>query len=444
MRKTGKRLRTSLRGIANRAQIDERHRFGSLYGLLDEEALTDTWRSLNKRAASGVDRVTARDYASDLDGNVERLVERLKRKQYRAKLVRRKHIPKDGGSGKRPLGIPVLEDRLLQLTVARILEAIYDPQFLDCNYAYREKRGAHLAVSDLTQELQFGCYGHVVDVDIKGFFDNISHDKLMEILEHRINDRPFLCLIRKWLKAGVLEEDGKVRHPATGCPQGGCISPILANIYLDYVLDQWFVREIKPKCRARAYMSRYADDIVYAFQYQREAEMLFRELPKRLGRFNLELSAEKTRVVRFSRFSVIDGEESLSFVYLGFEFRWMRDRKGIPRMKRRTARKRFRRSLTRLTEWIRRERDRPVRDLMKTLSRKLLGYYNYYGVRSNAESLWAYHREALKIVRKWLNRRSQRRSYSWRGFHAMVKYFGVARPRITEYRNRQRMLVYAT
>jgi RNA-directed DNA polymerase len=438
MRQTDKLMRSSLRGIANRARCDKRHRFRNLYGLLNEEALMSTWQSLNKRAAAGVDRVTAQEYASDLFGNASKLVERLKRKHYRARLVRRKHIPKSGGSGLRPLGIPVLEDRLLQLTSARILEAIYEPEFLPCSYAYREKRSALMAVQDLTRVLQFGPYGYIVDIDIKGFFDNIDHDHMMGILGERIDDKPFLRLIRKWLKVGVMEEDGKVRRPETGCPQGGCISPVLANIYLHHVIDKWFHEVVGPESADRVYMNRYADDIVFAFKRKCDAERFYRYLPERLARFGLEMSREKSQLLRFSRFEL--GDQSKSFEYLGFEFRWMLDRKGVPRVKRRTSRKRTRQSLAKMKAWIQRLRSVKVRKVMELLNRKLRGHYNYYGVRGNSESLWAFHKETLKILYKWLNRRSQRRSYSWSSFHVMVKYFGVLRPRITELCSRQREL----
>lgn len=442
MRPIGPLLQTSLRGIANRAKTDERHRFRSLYGLLNEEALLSTWTHVNKQATAGVDRVSIHEYASQLKANVADLVERLKRKRYRAKLVRRRNIPKGDGTGrKRPLGIPVVEDRLLQLTVARILGAIFEPVFLPCSYAYRPKVGAQQAVSDLTQELQFGCYGYIVDVDIRSYFDMIDHEKLMAILEERIDDRPFLRLIRKWLKAGVLEEDGQVLHPETGSPQGGCISPILANIYLHFVVDKWFAEEVKPRCAPRAYMIRYADDIVFAFQFKEDADKFFRVLPKRLSRYGLELSAEKSRILRFKRFRL--GKEAESFEFLGFEFRWIVDRKGVPRVKRRTSPQRMRLSLARLTEWAKKQRTRPVKKVMKTFSDKLRGYYNYYGVRGNAASLWIYHKAAMKILHKWLNRRSQSRSYGWRGFYALVEFFHVPRPQITEHRDRQMELSYA-
>lgn len=426
----GKSMRTSLWGIANKSRNAPDHRFTDLFGLLNAEGLTWCWRDLNKKACSGVDGVIARVYAEHLDQNIAQLAVRVREKRYKARLVKRRHIPKDEGDGKRPLGIPVLEDRLLQLTAARILEAIYDPVFSPYSWAYRPHRGAHEAVRTLTRKLQFGRYGYVVEIDIKAFFDNINHGLLLKMLEKRIADRSFLRLIRKWLKAGVLEEDGKVRHPLTGCPQGGCISPILANIYLHTALDEWFQNTVQPWCKGWAYMCRYADDVVFAFQSRDEAEAFFRTLPKRLGRFGLELSEAKSQIVRFSRFYV--GRVARSFDFLGFEFRWIPDRGGTPRVTRRTSRKRLRRSLARVKEWIRSRRSEPVRYLMRILKRKLRGCYNYYGVRGNSRSLWSFYVEAIRIVLKWLNRRSHRRSYNWTQYKALLRRFGIPKPRIME------------
>lgn len=439
IRQVGKRMQTSLRGIANKASKDSHHCFRNLYGLLNAEALIWCWGDLNKRAAAGVDRVIARDYAKKLDQNLTDLASRLKEKRYKAKLVRRKHIPKENGT--RALGIPVLEDRLVQLTAARVLEAIYEPVFLPCSWAYREKRDALEAVSTLTRVLQFGCYGHVVEIDIVGFYDHIDHDLLLEILAQRIDDRPFLRLIKKWLKAGVLEVDGSVRHPETGCPQGGCISPILANIYLHHVLDEWFHEVVAPRCAGRTFMCRYADDIVFAFQYKRDAERFFQVLPKRLGRYGLELSVDKSQILRFSRYQV--GREARAFDFLGFEFRWIPDRQGVPRVTRRTSRKRLRRSLRRTKEWIKANRSTRIQAIVTTLKSKLRGYYQYYGVIMNSHSLWAFYRQAMRIVFKWLNRRSHRRSYNWEQFKRLWARLQMPRPRITECRYRQMVLNYA-
>jgi len=429
---------TSLRGIANKASSDKHHRFGNLFGLLTVAFLLSCWERVNKKAASGVDRVSARGYARDLVDNVRDLWGRVKRGSYRAKLVRRCHIPKEGSSKTRPLGIPVVEDKLLQTAVARILNAIYEPIFLPCSWAYRLGRNPREAVRTLKQELQFGCYGYVVEIDIKGFFDRIDHDKLMQMLELRIDDRPFLRLIWKWLKAGVLEEGGKVIHPDTGCPQGSSISPVLANIYLHYVLDLWFHDVVKPRCKARAFMCRFADDVVFAFQWQVEAERFLRVLPKRLARYGLGLSAEKSRLVRFSRFQL--GKSSERFDFLGFEFRWIVDHKGVPRVTCRTSRKRLRTALARVTEWLKAQRHQPVRQLVEALNARLRGHYNYYGVIGNHASLCSYFYQAARLLKKWLGRRSQKSRMTWERYSALLKRFPLEEPRIAESRHRQMVL----
>jgi len=252
---------TSLLAIAKKAQERKDTRFFNLYRLIDENLLLECWRDIRKNAAYGVDRISAQEYGEHLIHNIRNLVERLKRKNYRAKLVRRHWIPKTDGK-MRPLGIPVVEDKLLQLAVTRILEAIYEQDFLRCSYGYRPKKGALDAVDKLTVKLQFGRYDFVVEADIQGFFDNLNHEDLVEMLSRRIGDRQLLRLIQKWLKAGVLETDGQVMHPATGTPQGGIVSPILANVYLHYALDLWFHEVVKWHCRGEACLIRYADDCV--------------------------------------------------------------------------------------------------------------------------------------------------------------------------------------
>ncbi|TFH66836.1 MAG: group II intron reverse transcriptase/maturase, partial [Gemmatimonadales bacterium] len=249
--------------------------------MIDAEMLLYCWGDLNKDAASGVDHVSAAQYAKDLHANVAALVEKLKEKRYRARLVRRSYIPKENGK-KRPLGILVIEDKLVQLASAKLLSAIYEQEFLGCSYAYRPNRGPLDAVKDLTYELQCGAYGYVVELDIKGYFDSIDHGWLLDMLSLRIDDKAFLNLIRKWLKAGILDTDGKIIHPETGTPQGGIVSPVLANVYLHHVLDLWFEKMVKPQIRGEAQWWRFADDGVCAFRFKEDAERVYRELPKRL------------------------------------------------------------------------------------------------------------------------------------------------------------------
>lgn len=425
-------MQTSLQGIADKAKRQPKNRFLNLYTMLNEENLLDSGRYLKKDAASGIDRVSAREYETHLVENIRSLVERLKSKSYRAKLVRRQYIPK--GEGKyRPLGIPAIEDKLLQKAVSRILESIYEQDFLVYSFGYRPGIGAQTAVGELTYELQFGGYGYVIDADIQGFFDNIDHDWLIKMLSLRIRDNAFLRLIRKWLKAGILDTDGKVIHPQAGTPQGGIVSPVLANIYLHYVLDLWYEKVVKPRS-GNSYLCRYADDFVCLFRYREDAERFYLELPERLGKFGLSISEEKTRIVRFSK---IDMQAQSRFDFLGFEFRWSKSRSGKPHVKRRTSRKKLRQSIRNFTEWCKQNRNMPLRILIPSLNSKLRGYYNYYGVIDNSKSLWTFSQQLERILFKWLNRRSQRRSYNWDGFKAMLEQYPLERPRITERRRKQ-------
>jgi len=421
-------MQTSLRGIANRAATHKEHRFRNLSGLLNETNLAWSFTFLRKGAAPGADRVDVLEYQQDLESNICNLVERLKGQRYRAKLVRRCYIPKPNGK-KRPLGIPATEDKLVQVAVAKILEAIYEQDFLDSSHGYRPGRSPQAASKDLARTLLTGKYCWVVEADIKGFFDNIDHEWVIKMLEERIDDRPFLRLIRKWLRAGILETDGHVVHPVTGTPQGGIVSPVLANIYLHYALDLWFARRITPRCHGEAMIIRFADDFVCAFQYRSDAESFYQALGERLGKFGLEVAPDKTRILRFCRF---DLSGSGRFHFLGFEYYWEKTRTGRLGVKRRTSRKKLRASLANMTDWIRRNRSLRVGQLLSILRAKYRGYWNYYGVIGNSASLVQFFYRSKRILFKWLNRRSQRKSYSWTGFQDLLEFFGVEGPRITE------------
>ena len=428
MSKTAIDMQTSLRGIADRARRDKKARFRDLYRLLNEANLRGCFYQLRRAAAPGVDRVTFEQYEANLDAHLANLVERLKGKRYRAKLVRRKYIPK--GNGKlRPLGIPALEDKLLQLAVARMLEAIYEQDFLESSWGYRPNRGPREASRELANRLFRGRIGWVVEADIKGFFDNISHEWMLRMLGERIEDRALLRLIGRWLKAGVLEESGEVVHPATGTPQGGIVSPVLANVYLHYVLDLWFERVVKKQCRGDVYKIRFADDFVCAFQFMAEAKRFERALPGRLGKFGLAVAPEKTRTLQFNRYVP---EPNEAFDFLGFEFRWRKGRTGEMALKRRTSPKKFRASVKAFTEWIKKYRHSRMSLLMEKLAAKLRGYWNYYGVRGNSQSLSRFYDQCQKLLFKWLNRRSQKRSLTWVQFDALLKRYRIPTPRIVE------------
>lgn len=422
---------TSLRGIANKARVDKQHRFQDLYRMLDETLLRDSFRELNKQSAAGIDHVTAAQYAENLQANIQDLVARLKSKRYRTKCLRRSFIPKENGEP-RPLGIPALEDKLVQRACATLLNAIYEQDFLDCSYGYRPHRSAQGAVQDLTFELQYGCYGYVVEADIRGFFDNMDHDQLCQMLEQRIDDQAYLGLIRQWLKAGILETDGCILHPQTGTPQGGIVSPILANVYLHHVLDRWFHEVVQLHCQGEAMLVRYADDWVCAFRYQKDAERFYRVLPKRLGKFHLEVAPNKTHIHRFSRFHP---GITRRFGFLGFEFYWNTDRQGVPRVMRRTARKKLQGAYRRIKEWIKTNRHENGTTFFKGLNARLRGHYQYYGLRGNYDSLRRFFWWVTECTFKWLNRRGgKKRSFTWATFALMLERVKIAKPRITERR----------
>jgi RNA-directed DNA polymerase len=422
-------MHPSLQAIAKKAREKKSYRFRNLYRLLNEGMLLEAWKRLNRRAACGVDRMTVEEYERNLVSNIRSLVQRLKQKRYKAKLVRRVYIPK-GKDKLRPLGIPALEDKLVQTAAAEILSAIYEQDFLESSHGYRPHMGPRRAVQALTKELQFGNYTYVVEADIRGFFDEIDHEWMVRMLEQRVDDRAFVGLIRKWLKAGILMPEGTVEHPITGTPQGGIVSPVLANVYLHYAVDLWFEKVVKRRCEGEAYLCRYADDFVCAFRYKRDAEWFYGQLGERLGKFGLQLALEKSGIKRFSRFHK---EDRSRFDFLGFEFRWGTDRKGTDRIRRRTSRAKLRKSLANLTQWCREHRNDRLRKLFDLLNMKLRGYYNYYGVIGNAKSLKQFFDQCVWILFKWLNRRSQRRSFTAHQFFQTVKRYGILRPRITEF-----------
>jgi RNA-directed DNA polymerase len=422
---------TSLREIAKKAKEDSKHRFRNLYSLLNEANLRWCFLQLNRKAAPGVDAVDYETYENNLEANIRNLAEELKDGNYKAKLVRRHYIPKIGG--RRPLGIPVVGDKVVQTAGAQILLAIYEQDFLECSHGYRRGKGPQRAALELSKRLHRGRYGWVVDADIKGFFDNLDHEWLMRMLELRINDQRFLHLIRKWLKAGILEEDGQIIYPITGTPQGGVISAVLANIYLHYALDLWLERVVKPQCEGDVMLMRYADDFVCCFQLRRDCQRFYKVLGLRLGKFKLELSAAKTRVIKFTRFDTKDNE---SFDFLGFEYRWAASRARKPLMTMRTAKKKFKMALTAILSWIKEERCKMgTFDILGKLRQKLQGHWNYYGVSGNIEMLSRYYWKVSRIMFKWLNRRSQRQSYNWQVFSDMLNYFKIPKPRIIGYWN---------
>ena len=427
----------SLRGIARKAKQAPAHRFRDLSRCLDKTQLQVAFKGLNKKSATGVDGVNYSDYQKNIDSNLDDLIGRLKRQSYKAKLVKRKHIPKSPGKT-RPLGIPVLEDKLLQTGTSNILSAIYEQDFYDFSYGYRPKRDARQCADDLTVRMQFGRFGYVVEADIKGFFNHIDHKMLLAMIAKRVDDKRFLRLIAKWLKAGILEEDGTIEYPEEGTPQGGSVSPILANIYLHHAIDEWFEKYVKPHCGGDAIMCRYADDFVCAFQYKQDAENFYRILPKRLAKYNLQVAEEKTNCIRFSRFA-----PSLknSFIFLSFEFYWSRDKSGKVRLFRRIGRDKRQDAKLKYTEFIKTSRHMKTPLLIEKLTQKLRGYYNYFGVIGNYRDIYHVYNHVVELLYKWLNRRSGRKSLTWAQLKRVLAYRALAKP-VCKSRNIKRRICW--
>ena len=414
-------MTTALQAVADKARTHPGHVFQNLSGLLDEALMWESWGQLKKDSAPGIDGIDAETYRKELGTNVSVLVDKLKRGAYRANRIQRVYIEKATG-GQRPLGLPTLEDKLVQQSVAQILSGIYEADFLRNSYGYRPNRSAHGAVHSLRLNLQYKGYGYIVEADIKGFFDSVDHVWMRKMLEQRIDDKRLLSLVQQWLKAEIVEPTGRIEKSGQGTPQGGVISPVLANIYLHYVLDLWFERVVKPRCRGRAMLIRYCDDFVVAFQLLGDAESFYRVLPNRLGKFNLKLSPEKTRLLRFSRFH--PGKQRC-FHFLGFEYYWSIDRQGEARLRCRTSTRKQHQIMSMLYRWVKLNRHRRIGVFMTELKRKLVGIANYFGLPDNSRSIKRIYVHVVRSLYKWLNRRSQRHSYNWSGLKELLERFAI-------------------
>lgn len=412
-------MQTSLHVIANAAIKDKTKRFCSLYSLFNRVLLEQAYLKLNKDAATGIDEVTWEDYGRNLSRNLIELEERLKQKQYWPRYTKRVLIPKPNGK-KRPLGISILEDKIVQQLAADVLNALYEPLFLPCSYAYRPDRSAKQAVQALREELD-KKYAWVVEADIKGFFDHLDHDWLLKMIQTRVNDKAFTELIRRFLKSGILCGDSTTIFPEEGSPQGSIISPVLANIYLHYVLDQWFEKEFKCKRTEGVFMIRYADDFVAAFRFHTDAARFRKELDLRLHKFKLETAEDKTRKFMFNR---LDKDRSETFTFLGFEFRRSLNAKG----KRDVVttlmdRKKLKKAVDEFRIWCKKFRNRRIAWIMGHVKSKIQGIINYFSLPGNVFR----HKELVKLFQRtlfyWLNRRSERKSYNWKAFYCMWDYF---------------------
>jgi len=412
---------TRLQRIAQLAREDPQRAFLSLAHHIDVESLHEAYRRTRKDGAVGVDGQTAAEYEEKLQENLQSLLERLKSGRYKAPPVRRVHIPKGDGKSTRPIGIPAFEDKVLQRAVSMVLEAVYEQDFLDCSYGFRPGRSAHQALEVLWRGLMNMGGGWILDVDIKSFFDTIPYSPLRAILDQRVRDGVLRRTIDKWLAAGVMEH-GAVSHPDAGTPQGGVISPLLANVYLHAAVDRWFEAAVKPRLRGRAFMIRFADDLVIVTTSEADASQAKAMLAERLGQYGLTLHPTKTRIVEFRPRSSAPGPPRPgTFDFLGFTHYWARTRKGRWAVRRRTAASRFRRTLKRLSDWCRRNRHQPVAWQHDRIVKALRGHYNYFGIIGNSVALERLRNEVRSIWRKWLARRSQNNHMPWPRFAELLK-----------------------
>ncbi|WP_262173361.1 group II intron reverse transcriptase/maturase [Saccharococcus sp. Marseille-Q5394] len=409
-------METKLLRIAELAKSETRMKFTSLAHLLNKQSLVQCHHELPNKKATGINGTTKEQYSESLEENIVDLVSRLKSKSYHPVPVRRMYIPKLNSNKKRPLGIPEHEDKIVQRGITKILNAIYENDFLDCSFGFRPNRNCHDALKILNHYIEKRSVNYVVDVDIKGFFDNVDHIWMMEFLKLRIAD-PNLLRIDK------------------GTPQGGVISPILANLYLHYVLDLWFEKRVRKQCKGQAYIVRYADDFVCCFQYKSEAEEFFQSLKVRLQKFNLEVAEDKTKIIPFGRFAEKDAKQKgnskpATFDFLGFTHYCGKNKQGYFRVKRKTSRKKLRGKLRETKEWLKNNRNKDIHMIMDRFKRSLVGYYNYYCITDNTPSVHQFKDKVLYLLFRWLNRRSQRKSFTWDKFNLFLHKFPLPSPRV--------------
>jgi RNA-directed DNA polymerase len=408
--------------IGERARRMREERFTSLYHYVtDQDHLGACYADLRADSAPGIDGVGKEEYGANLESNLQELSERLGRMGYRPQPVKRVYIPKPGTNQQRPLGMLCIEDKLVELALGRVLEQIYEADFVESSYGYRPGRTQHQALDQLGRTIQQRRVSYVVEADIKGFFDHVNQEWLLKFLGHRIGDERILRLIVRMLKSGVLE-DGLVRASDEGVPQGANLSPLLSNVYLHYALDLWFERRLKRTCRGEAYYFRFADDFLACFQYREDAEAFLKELEARLAQFHLELEPSKTRLLEFGRFAAESarrrGRKPETFDFLGFTHYCGQTRDGRFKVKRKTSKKKYRAKLKEVKGWLQRERSRMKQgELLRRAKLKLVGHLNYYGITDNWEMCNSFRIEVTRLLYHWLNRQSQKRSYDWERFN---------------------------
>ena len=426
-------VETRLGFVAERAKRDKKATFDNLMHLINEESLKASYQQLRKECAVGVDGTSWKEYGERLEENIKGLVGRIEKMSYRPQAVRRVYIPKDNGA-QRPLGIPAIEDKIVQKAMGWVMEAIYEQDFHEDSYGFRVGKSCHQALKRIDDLIMTKPVNHVIEADIKSFFDNVEHAKLVEWLQVRIKDEWFVRYVVRFLKAGYIEK-GAFKKTERGTPQGGNISPMIANMFLHYVVDEWFEKDVKPRMKGQGYVVRYCDDLVVLVQYKEDAEMIHREFKQRLADNGLTVNEDKTRVVSFGRYEKVNarraGRKPNTFDFLGFTHYIGISLRGNFKVGRNTSKKRLRRSLVAMNKWLASIRNAlPVKEWWRLLTAKILGHYAYYGVSDNSRGIGVYYWKVIKMVYKWLNRRSQKSSMNWKGFQRYLERYPLPKPKI--------------
>lgn len=405
--------------------------FTSIYHLINKELLEECFNELDGNKATGIDKITKDEYLMNKEENLEILLNKLKNKSYIPSPARKVNIPKSNGKV-RGLAIANFEDKIVQLALKKLIEAIYEPKFTNNMFGFRPNRGCHDALRQITIDIEGHFTNYVVEADIKGYFDNINHNKLIDCLKLHIKDKNVIKLVKKFLKAGILEK-GKFQMGEYGTPQGSILSPVLANIYMYYLLIMWFEDIIKKENKGFASIINYADDFICCFQNKNEAEKFYKELlPNRLKSGGLELAEDKTRMIAFGRFAITNCKNGKpkTFDFLGFTHYCSISKNGKFRVKRKTSSKKFRKKLSEFNVWCKENRNLKLDEIMITFKKKLIGHYNYFGITDNYHMIQKYQWLMYKTLFKWLNRRSQRKSYTWEEFLQMTKEYNIPKAHI--------------
>ena len=426
-------METKLARIAQLSRENPQMVFTSIGHLINVEMLKECHGKMDGTKAVGIDGITKDEYTKHLDENLENLVERLKRKSYKPKPARRVEIPKDNGKT-RTLSIYCYEDKLVQEALRRILEAVFEPMFYDEMMGFRPNRGCHMALRKLNTMIERERTSYILDADIKGFFDHLDHEWIVRFIGSKIKDPNIIRLIRRLLRAGIMK-DYQFEETEEGSGQGSVCSPIIANIYMHYVLIWWFKEIVQPELKGYAGLVVYADDFVVCFQYKSDAEEFYERLKHRMGHFGLELEEEKSRLIEFGRFAEENcrkrKEKPQTFTFLGFTHYCSKSRNGKFRVKRKTSKKKFVKKCRKMHELIRTMRTMKLKDIIKKINQILVGYYHYYGITDNSRAIKRFRYVVIKELFYWLNRRSQRRSYTWEGFLGMIdKEYPIAEAKI--------------